>query len=135
MAPRDGFLLVHAARGEALSNRGARRILGVDRDEARAALQRLRDQGLLIQRGERGGARYLISPDLGPPPGLLLSDEEIDSLVVDLARKGPITNELVRERTGLNRHQALAVLARLVAAGRLDRRGERRGANYVLPGS
>ena len=133
--PRDGFLLVHAARGEALSNRGARRILGVDRDEARAALQRLRDQGLLIQQGERGGARYLISPDLGPPPGLLLSDEEIDSLVVSLARKGPITNELVRERTGLSRPQALAVLARLVAAGRLDRRGERRGANYVLPGS
>lgn len=135
LAPRDGFLLVHAARGEALSNREARRILGVDRDVARAALQRLRDQGLLIQRGERGGARYLISPDLGPPPGLLLSDEEIDSLVVDMAREGPITNELVRERTGLSRPQALAVLARLVAAGRLDRRGERRGVNYVLPGS
>lgn len=135
LAPRDGLLLVHAARGEALTNREVRRILGVDQNKARAALQRLRDQGLLIQRGERGGARYLISPDLGPPPGLLLSDEEIDSLVVDLARKGPITNEVVRKRTGLSPSQALAVLARLVAAGRLDRRGERRGANYVLPGS
>ena len=159
LAPRDRLLLVFAARGEPLTNTRAREILGVDSRPARRALQRLRDRGLLIQQGERGGAEYLISADLKPPAGLYsqsifdtafwqgvnqipraaggsrLPDEEIDALVVDLAREGPVTNALVRERTGLDRIQALAVLAHLVDAGQLERRGERRGTHYVLAGS
>ena len=159
LAPRDRLLLVHAARGEVLTNSRAREILGVDSILARQALQRLRDMGLLTQKGERGGAEYLLSADLGPPPGpspwplvdgalsrkvnrfpepvsrFRLSDAEIDALVVGLAREGPVTNALVRERTGLDRIQALAVLAHLVDAGHLVRRGQRRGTHYVLAGS
>ena len=158
LGPRDRLLLVHAARGEALTNARAREILGVDNHQARQALQGLRDRGLLIQRGERGGTEYLIGTGLKPPAGsssparfdthfgrevdqapsasrwTLLSDEEIDALVIGLAREGPVTNSLVRERTGLDRIQALAVLAHLVDAGRLERRGERRGTHYVLSG-
>ena len=152
---RDRLLMVHAARGEALTNARAREILGVDNHQARHALQGLRDRGLLIQRGERGGTEYLVGTGLEPPTGssvsiadapsglpanqapgasrwTLLSDEEIDALVIGLAREGPVTNSLVRERTGLDRLQALAVLAHLVDAGRLERRGERRGTHYVL---
>ena len=158
LGPRDRLLLVFAARGEVLANARAREILGVDSRQARQALQRLRDKGLLIQQGERGGAEYLIGANLRPPAGLRspsifdedswreinqvpretggfrLSDEEIDSLVIGLAREGPVTNALVRERTGLDRIEALAVLAHLVDTGRLERRGERRGTHYVLRG-
>ena len=156
LGPRARLLLVFAARGEVLTNGRAREILGVDNYQARQALQRLRDKGLLIQRGERGGAEYLVGTDLKPPSGVStsslfdahpwreinqlpgaaggvrLSDEEIDAMVVGLAREGPVTNALVRERTGLDRIQALAVLAHLVDAGRLERRGARRGTHYVL---
>jgi len=48
-----------------------------------------------------------------------------------LARVGPVTNTMVRERTGLSRSRALALLSDLVAAGLLVRRGARRGTNYV----
>ncbi|MCZ7535715.1 MAG: putative DNA binding domain-containing protein [Acidimicrobiia bacterium] len=86
LAPRDRLLLVFAARGEVLTNNKARRLLDVDSVEARLALQRLRDEGFLIQHGERGGAEYRVSPDLGPPPGLRLSPGDLDSLVLDMAR-------------------------------------------------
>ena len=156
LAPQDKLLLVFAARGEVLTNTRAREALGVDSRQARQALQRLRDEGLLIQQGERGGAEYLVGPDRrilpgSSPPGQRprlplsparypgpstagsrLSDEEIDSMVIGLAREGPVTNALVRERTGLDRIESLAVLAHLVDAGHLERRGERRGTHYVL---
>jgi ATP-dependent DNA helicase RecG len=52
-----------------------------------------------------------------------------------MAAAMPLTNASVRERTGLDRAQALRVLDRLVGAGRLERTGERRGTRYVLPAS
>ncbi len=133
LEPQDSLLLAFASRGQILTNSEARRILGVDRDQARLALQRLRDEGLLMQRGERGGAEYLLHPDHGLLHGFHLLQEEIESLVTELARKGPVTNALVRERTGLDRVKAGSLLARLVSDGRLERHGERRGTHYVLP--
>lgn len=130
LKPKDRLLLVVAARGERLTNTRAREILGVDALAARSVLQRLRDAGLLVQEGERGGAAYWISGDIGRHHGHL-SVEEIDDLVLAMAEETPVTNALLRERTGLSRPQALAVLARLVASGRLERRGERRGTRYV----
>ena len=46
-----------------------------------------------------------------------------------------MTNADLRKRTGLDRVEALRVLNALVAGGRLERRGTRRGSHYVLPGS
>ena len=159
LAPRDRILLVFAARGEVLTNARAREILGVDSRTARQALQQLRDQGLLVQQGERGGAGYSIGMDLATSSGMhrrsapdngrsrhtrefhqvpfafALSNEEVESLVIGLAREGPVTNALVRHHTGLDRTSALSVLARLVDSGSLERRGERRGTHYVLVGS
>lgn len=130
LRPKDRLLLVVAARGERLTNARAREILGIDALAARGVLQRLRDAGLLMQEGERGGAAYRISKDLDRRHAHL-SVAEVDSLVLKMARETPVTNALLRERTGLSRPQALAVLARLVASGRLERRGERRGTRYV----
>ncbi len=134
LKPKDRLLLVVAKRGERLTNAKARELLGVDSSGARAVLQRLRDAGLLVQEGVRGGAAYRISGDLDRHHGHL-SVEEIDDLVLAMADETPVTNALLRERTGLSRPQALAVLARLVASGRLERRGERRGTRYVRAGT
>ena len=126
----DRLLVVMAARGEALSNARAREILGVDHLAARKALQRLRDHGLLVQSGQRGGATYRISR-IRPGTRTRLDQAEIERLVLKAAREAPLTNTSVRRLTGLDRSRALATLSRLVARGELRRRGERRGAHYI----
>jgi ATP-dependent DNA helicase RecG len=126
----DRIALVHAARGEILTNARVREILGVDADSARETLRRLRDERFLEQRGQRGGATYRLSGSLRPPAGLRLSAEELDEVVARLAAEGPVTNRDVRAATGLDRVEALALLERLVRGGRLRRSGQRRGTRY-----
>ena len=126
----DRILLVHAARGEVLTNALARELLRVDKDQARTALQRLRDTGFLVQRGERGGAIYVLDRSLEPPAGLRLGPDELEDLVIEMARERPLANADVRERTGLDRTQTLELLAKLVQEGRLERSGVRRGTRY-----
>jgi predicted HTH transcriptional regulator len=60
-----------------------------------------------------------------------MTPAQIEELLVEEASRRPLTNEVVREMTGLGRDAALAVLGRLVAEGRLRREGERRGTRYV----
>jgi ATP-dependent DNA helicase RecG len=126
----DRILLVHAARGEVLTNSRARKLLRVDKDQARSALQRLRDAGFLVQRGERGGATYVLDRSLEPPAGLRLGRVELEDLVIEMAREKPLANADVRERTGLDRMQTLELLGKLVQEGRLERNGIRRGTRY-----
>lgn len=130
--PDDRILLVHAARGELLTNSFARELLGVDSTRARAALGRLRVLGYLERHGERGGAAYSIARELSPPAGLGLNPHELRKLILDLARMGPITNEVVRNRTGLDRATTLRILTELTDSGLLERQGERRGTRYTL---
>lgn len=135
IASADRFLLVHAARGERLTNSRAREILGVDAGQARVALQRLRDADLLMQHGSRGGASYTLTDSLQPPAGLRLSPDELGALVLADARNPDtprMTNSRVRTLTGLDRGEALAVLETLVRDGRLRRTGERRGTSYEV---
>jgi ATP-dependent DNA helicase RecG len=130
--PGDRILLVHAARGAVLTNQAVRKLAGLDRIEAMRALQRLRDAGFLIQEGERGGSSYRLDGSLSPPAGLRLSGAELRDVVIGLATEGPVTNGLVRARTGLDRAATLRVLDELVRQGRLRRVGERRGTRYVI---
>jgi ATP-dependent DNA helicase RecG len=131
----DRLLLVHAARGESLTNARARKILQTDRPAARAALQRLRDAGFLEQRGERGGATYHLVGTLEPPAGLRLGPGELADLVESLAAKGSLTNADVRDATGLDRWKVRDLLGALVREGRLVQTGQRRGTRYHAPGS
>ena len=131
--PMDRIVLVHAARGEELTNSRVRELAHVDRFAATSALQRLRDAGFLVQRGERGGAVYELKGDLEPPAGLRLARDELKELVFAISEKGPIQNADVRSMTGLDRLDALALLNELVADGRLVRLGQRRGSYYVRP--
>ena len=130
--PIDRILLVHAARGEELTNSRVRELAHVDRFTATQSLRRLRDAGFLTQQGERGGAVYLLEGDLEPPAGLRLGREELKALVCSLAEEGPISNAEVRSRTGLDRIDALRLLQELVDEGRLVREGKRRGTRYAL---
>jgi ATP-dependent DNA helicase RecG len=133
----DRFLLVHAARGEELTNSRVRTILNVDAGEARRVLHRLRDAGFLQQHGERGGASYILTRGLEPPAGLRLTAEELGDLVLADARNSEtplLTNARVRALTGLERTEALSLLERLMREGRLRRVGSRRGTRYEPAG-
>lgn len=129
----DRLLLVHASRGEALTNSKAREILQVDRDLAWKALQRLRDAGFVRQRGERGGATYHLEESLAPPAGLRLDRDELATVIEGMAAERPLTNAEVRKATGLERGEVKYLLKRLVDEGRLVKIGERRGTRYRLP--
>jgi ATP-dependent DNA helicase RecG len=131
--PGDRILLVHAARGERLTNGRARGLVGVDTHEARRALQRLRDAGFLVQQGSRGGASYTLNESLAPPAGLRLTRQALKELILELANDegATLTNARVRERTGLDRVETLRLLDELVTEGRLERVGTRRGTRYV----
>lgn len=130
---QDRLLLVHAARGERLTNARAREILGVDRLEARQALHRLRDAGLIKQIGSRGGASYSLVEDIAPPAAFRMDEGGLENLVVQEAARAPLSNSRVREVTGLSRREALALLRRLVSQGRLQQRGAKRGTRYTPP--
>lgn len=129
---RDRVLLVHARRGELLTNQRARELLNAGRDAAMHGLRRLADAGLLERMGTRGGTRYRLAEDLAPPAGLRLSRTELCELIMGLATHRPVTNQVVREATGLDRQAVLSLLDELVADGRLTRVGERRGTRYVI---
>ena len=132
---RSGAVVVHAAQAGSVTNGDVRDILDVDSVEARSLLQRLVSSGVFEQHGKRGGAQYVIAPDLSIPTRVRFSDDELDAEVLEMARaRGQVTNADVRAATGLDRSGALQVLVRLIQAGRLERRGERRGAHYVPKG-
>jgi ATP-dependent DNA helicase RecG len=129
----DRLLLVHAARGEVLTNATAREILQADQIGARVALQRLRDTGFLEQRGERGGATYHLKSSLAPPAGLLLTSDELSDLIAGLAVERPISNQDVRDATGLDRWKVRDLLGGMTERGQLVKFGKRRGTRYRLP--
>lgn len=130
----DRIAIVHAARGEVLTNTRVRELLSIDRSAAGAVLRRLRDEGFLDQRGSRGGANYRLSGTLRPPAGLRLSEDHLLDVVASLAEERAIANSDVRRATGLDRIEALALLEDLVRSGRLQRTGQRRGTRYHRPG-
>lgn len=131
LAAEDRVTLVHAARGEALTNSRVRELLGADSRDARASLKRLRDAGFLRQEGERGGATYVLAPSVKAPVAFRLSPSDLEDFVATLAEDGPLTNARVRAHTGLDRPESLRVLDKLVREGRLRRLGEKRGTRYL----
>lgn len=87
--------------------------------------------GLIRQVGARGGASYLLSEDVAPPAAFRMSSDELDELILEAETIGPVSNEMVRELTGLDRKGALRLLKRLVSEGMLRQTGDRRGTRYV----
>lgn len=129
---QDAALLLHAARGRTLTNARARRLLGAGVRETREALQRLRDRDLLEQHGTDSGTLYSLHSRFVGPDGVRTRPRDYVAEVLALSREGPVTNASVRARTGIDRATAVRILNRLVADGRLERRGSKRGTHYVL---
>ncbi|GAB3593046.1 ATP-binding protein [Angustibacter peucedani] len=126
LQPDERILLLTAAREDQLTNARAREALGVDSVEARNRLQRLRDAGLLDQHGQRGRAYYTL--------GVIGPERSLERVVLDVAASGAaLTNQSVRELTGLDRVAARELLRRLVNEGRLIQEGVKRGTKYRAP--
>lgn len=125
LRPEERILLVTIAREGHVTNARARDALGLDGTEARSRLQRLRDAGILVQHGTRGRAYYTFGT-LGPER----TDQQV---VLDAAASERLTNERVRQLTGLDRVAARSLLRRLVEEGNLAQHGERRATYYTLP--
>ncbi len=132
ISPDERRLLLLAAREGSLTNARARTALGIDSVAARRLLTDLRDRGLLTQHGIRGGAQYTLARSLTPSPVRGLTPEELDTVILELAATGPITNEKARDATGADREIILRRLNALVESGGLVRHGERRGTVYSL---
>ncbi len=130
--PSDIQLLIGAGRGQTLTNKEVRSLLGVDTTKASKALARLRDKGLLQQRGAGAGAFYTLNPNIARPDGTRIRQRDYDAEVLALATAGSITNTDVREATGLDRTAAVRILNRLIADGLLERHGSKRGTHYTI---
>lgn len=127
----DPVVLVHALRGEVLTNARVQEFLGCDERPARAALQRLVAAGFLERRGERSATTYVIAEPTGTRVSRGLTDSELGQLAVGLAReRGSVTNQQLRAVSGVDRARAARVFGRLVDAGELRLVGERRGSRY-----
>jgi ATP-dependent DNA helicase RecG len=118
-------LLLEILRQEKITNSQARDVLAEDSTNARARLRRLRDAGLLVQHGTRGRAYYTL--------GSIAPRSSDEAVALQAAADSPLTNQRVRDLTGLDRVNARALLKRLVDEGRLIQVGERRATVYRLP--
>ena len=134
LLPEDRRVLIEAARGVELTNAVVRSLLNTDSSAARHSLQRLRDAGLLEQDGERRGARYHIVQGLRRPAWVGLDRAGLRTAILNMAAHSSITNSMVRQKLGLSRSEAVALLKGLVAEDLLELRGSKRGSHYVLAG-
>lgn len=129
----DQVVLVHATRGERLTNRRVQQLLGIGERGARDVLQRLVDVQLLLREGQRGGTSYVLAPNerLGADPGP--SEPDVRTVILDLLREQvTVTNVDVRQAANVDRQTALRHLEQLRREGTIVREGERRGTRYRL---
>ena len=126
LKPSERSMLLTVVREGRITNSRAREVMGgVDSTQARSALQRLSRGNLLRQQGERGRAFYTL--------GVFGPDRSPEDALLEAAADEPLSNRTVRQITGLDRDGALALLRRLVRAGRLEQSGTKRGTRYAVP--
>lgn len=137
--------VLHEVRSESrISTDRAAELLQVTPGEARAKLNELVRRGLLEARGESRGRTYLLSASvhrrLGDAPGYVrtrgFDTIQHEQMVRQYVEKfGAITRRAAADLCSLDSGQASRLLRRMAADGKLELRGERRGAHYVLPGA
>ena len=135
--------ILHEVRQERrITSDRAADVLQVSIDEARAELNKLVEQGLLEARGERKGRSYHLASSvydqLGEQAEYVrtrgfdsLQHEQMVLTYVEKYHK--IRRSDVVELCQLEPAQATRLLGRMVETGKLEMRGEKRGAHYVLP--
>ena len=114
----------------------------LNRKRAQEILLQMVKKGLLERSGIRKGQIYRLSSSVYKALGETIAyvrERGIDAirheeLVLEFVRQyGSITNRQVRELLGIDIHAAKRLLNKLLNAGKLQRKGKRRGAHYVLP--
>lgn len=83
-----------------------------------------------------GGVQAGQAPSVSREAATIVAERQGDAVqaVLDLvAARGRVVRSDVIAVTGLEPNKATVLLSDLVQAGRLERRGERRGSHYVLP--
>jgi ATP-dependent DNA helicase RecG len=129
----DQVVLVHATRGERLTNGRVQLLLGIGERDAREALQRLVKAGLLLREGERAGTSYVLAPKKRQRVDAGLSETDVRAIILDLLEEqGVVTNADVRRAANVDRQIALRRLEELLDEGTILREGERRGTRYRL---
>ena len=134
--------VLHEVRQERrITSDRAAEVLQVSVDEARAELNKLIEQGLLEARGERKGRSYHLASSVYEQLGEqaeyvrtrgfdTLQHEQMILTYVD--RYDRISRSGVVDLCQLEPAQATRLLGRMVDTGKLDMRGQKRGAYYIL---
>ncbi|MFP5072037.1 hypothetical protein ACLFMI_20520 [Pseudonocardia nantongensis] len=80
-------------------------------------------------------ARDELSADAAAGDQLRSGTTADEGLILDMARRGPLSSNQVADLFRVEVPEARALLGRLVAQGRLDKIGQTKGTRYVLSGS
>ncbi|HEV8635756.1 MAG TPA: ATP-binding protein [Chloroflexota bacterium] len=104
-------------------------------EEARQVLERLAEAGLAVRNGKHyrlsaTALRRLEQTGVGRGSRAPSPAEREDAVLRHVASRGRITRRETAELVGVGPYQASRLLDRLVAEGKLVRRGERRGTFY-----
>lgn len=136
--------VLHEVRAERrLTTARAAELLQTGESEARSELNRLVERGLLEARGEGRSRTYHLAAgiyrQLGEESAYVRTRgvdavQQEQMVVTYVERYGKIDRATAAELCTLEPRQASSLLRRLVDTGRLEMRGERRGAHYVLAG-
>jgi ATP-dependent DNA helicase RecG len=135
--------VLHEVRQERrITSDRAAEVLQVSIDEARAELNKLVEQGLLEARGERKGRSYHLASSVYDELGeqvQYVRTRGFDSLqheqmvLTYVEKYNTIRRSDVVRLCQLEPAQATRLLSRMVDSEKLELRGEKRGAHYVLP--
>jgi very-short-patch-repair endonuclease len=139
--PEDRDLLLLAAARRPLTTNWVVEMLAISTLEARRLLSSMVERGELRRIGQTKGTRYVLpkwaeaeregAREGNRRPRFVFGPPE-RRLVLQAARRRPLTNEFVRELLGVTSSMASEVLSTLVDEGLLERRGRTRATHYVL---
>jgi ATP-dependent DNA helicase RecG len=136
LSPAETRLIVEARRRGSVARRELELIL--PEVDLKALLRSALARELIVQQGQRGGARYVLSDRVvlrsggrGPPVG----PPERQALLEELRRRGQMTTSEAAAFLGDDRRLAVrALLEELVGAGEVEAVGERRWRRWVARG-
>jgi len=138
------LILSHLWRGREVDTSETARLIQQDESRARQVLERLVESGLVEARGRTRARRYYLSAlvyrKVGQPAAYVrrrgFDRLQMEQMILEYVRAhGRIVRREVMNLCRVNQHQAAYLLRRLVREGKLEMRGYKKSAYYVLPDS
>lgn len=133
LTPAETRLIVETRRRGTVARRELEpALMGVD---VPGLLRSAVARGLVVQRGQRGGARYALSDEIvlrAGARGIQARDRRRQMLLDELRRRGPMTTPEAADLLGESDRRAVrALLDELVRVGEVEAVGERRWRRWV----